>query len=414
MTHVKRRFGIPPATAREQLQKNHAPVAQTQSFQPLPAPTGQAPFRLELASVLGSEPQSLSLHVIGDHARRPVSSCWSVGDIVYFNGAEVESPSQFGEPYAHYNVPLFAIPGNHDGDPLPGEASLAAFMRNFCAAQSQLLASMAEYQRDTMTQPNCYWTLRSAHATIVGLYSNVPEGGEIRAPQIEWLTGELEGAPQGVPLIVALHHPPYSADTHHGGSERMGKVLDEALQKARRVPQLILTGHVHNYQRFSRSLPAAFIGDNVARQLPYIVIGNSGYHNLHALATGAAAGEELAPGVKLESFCADRWGFLRLDVGQGADPGKLHGDRPRRKGDAGPRHVQHPRLSHGHFSSGRLPLFTPKRSRRAGTARSPGARIGGRGEIAQLVEHATENRGVGGSSPPLAIRKSAANERVLR
>jgi hypothetical protein len=31
------------------------------------------------------------------------------------------------------------------------------------------------------------------------------------------------------------------------------------------------------------------------------------------------------------------------------------------------------------------------------------ARIGGRGEIAQLVEHSTENRGVGGSSPPLAI-----------
>jgi hypothetical protein len=45
--------------------------------------------------------------------------------------------------------------------------------------------------------------------------------------------------------------------------------------------------------------------------------------------------------------------------------------------------------------------------RRPGAAalirRRPGARIGGRGEIAQLVEHATENRGVGGSSPPLAI-----------
>jgi hypothetical protein len=38
--------------------------------------------------------------------------------------------------------------------------------------------------------------------------------------------------------------------------------------------------------------------------------------------------------------------------------------------------------------------------------RRPGnARIGGRGEIAQLVEHSTENRGVGGSSPPLATRK---------
>jgi hypothetical protein len=36
------------------------------------------------------------------------------------------------------------------------------------------------------------------------------------------------------------------------------------------------------------------------------------------------------------------------------------------------------------------------------------ARIGGRGEIAQLVEHSTENRGVGGSSPPLAIARTRA------
>ncbi len=34
-------------------------------------------------------------------------------------------------------------------------------------------------------------------------------------------------------------------------------------------------------------------------------------------------------------------------------------------------------------------------------------KIRGRGEIAQLVEHSTENRGVGGSSPPLAIRSTS-------
>lgn len=338
---MTRRFGIPPTTAQEQVQKNHSTVAQAQQFQPLPAPTGTAPFRLELASVLEAEPPAVSLHVIGDHggvmdprpqaavasalvadhAKQPVTFCWSVGDIVYFNGAENEYPVQFGEPYAHYNVPVFAIPGNHDGDPLQGESSLAAFMRQFCAAQPQLLSSMAEYQRDTMTQPNCYWTLRSAHLTIVGLYSNVPEGGEIKEPQTEWLVGELEEAPAGAPLIVALHHPPYSADAHHGGSEQMGKVLDEAFKKAHRLPDLVLTGHVHNYQRFSRTLPAGFIESSPERQLPYVVIGNGGYHNLHKLAHGAAPGQELSAGVKLESACADKWGFLRLDIGQG----QIHG-----------------------------------------------------------------------------------------
>ncbi len=35
--------------------------------------------------------------------------------------------------------------------------------------------------------------------------------------------------------------------------------------------------------------------------------------------------------------------------------------------------------------------------------RAPGANLTRRGEVAQLVEHTTENRGVGGSIPPLAI-----------
>jgi hypothetical protein len=338
-----RKFGIPPATAGEQLQKDHSQVAQVQGFQQLPPATGNAPYRMELATVLGSEPPSLSFHVIGDHggiadprpqaavaaalaadhAKQPVSFCWSVGDVVYFNGAEAEYPHQFGEPYAHYNVPLLAIPGNHDGDPLPGESSLAAFMRNFCATKPQLLPSMAEYQRDTMTQPNCYWTLRSAHVTIIGLYSNVPEGGQIQKPQLEWLIGELKEAPEGIPLIVALHHPPYSADTHHGGSEAMGKVLDEAFQKAHRLPTLVVTGHVHNYQRFSRTVPSTFIPGVAERQLPYVVIGNSGYHNLHPLAPGAAAGKELASGIKLEEFCANQWGFLRLDIAAGKIQGSF-------------------------------------------------------------------------------------------
>ncbi len=37
-----------------------------------------------------------------------------------------------------------------------------------------------------------------------------------------------------------------------------------------------------------------------------------------------------------------------------------------------------------------------------------------RGEVAQLVEHRTENAGVGGSSPPLAISKRPSRTRVGR
>ncbi len=332
---MSRRFGIPPATAKDQLQ--HEETFPSQAFQALPPPTGAAPYRIELASVLGSEPESLSFHVIGDHggvkdpnpqmavaaalikdhAERPVSFCYSVGDVVYFNGAEAEYPNQFGEPYAHYTVPIFAIPGNHDGDPEGSEASLQAFMAHFCDTSPRLVPDMAEYQRDTMTQPNCYFTLLSKHVTIIGLYSNVPSGGVIHADQLEWLAGELKAAPVGVPLIVALHHPPYSVDAHHGGSAKMGQVLDAAFTAAGRCPELVLAGHVHDAQFFVREAWGKNIG--------YIVIGNGGYHNLHALAGDAVAGEEYAPGVHFDYGDDSGWGFMRLDIAEGKINGEYIG-----------------------------------------------------------------------------------------
>lgn len=324
---MPRNFGIPPRSAAEQLQRDHTEIAAATPFEPLPAPTGVAPYRLRLSDVLDPEhEQGSAFHVIGDHggvkdpapqaavaaalgkdkaAHADVGFLYSLGDVVYFNGAEAEYGPQFYEPYAQLGYPILAIPGNHDGDPEEdGESSLAAFVANFCAATPVLPAKWAEYQRDVMTQPNPYFTLLADDCTIIGLYSNVPEGGEIKSDQLEWLVGELKAAPTDRPLILGLHHPPLSADAHHGGSELMGKLLDEAFEKAGRCPDLILSGHVHNYQRFSRTY--------WNRQVPYIVCGAGGYHNLHAMAAGSKAGETLASGVTLEAFVDDKWGFLRL------------------------------------------------------------------------------------------------------
>jgi acid phosphatase type 7 len=42
--------------------------------------------------------------------------CYHVGDVVYFTGMRDDYYAQFYEPYAHYDVPIFSIPGNHDGE----------------------------------------------------------------------------------------------------------------------------------------------------------------------------------------------------------------------------------------------------------------------------------------------------------
>lgn len=321
---MARRFGIPPSSARDQLQKVQTPAA-TEKTQPLPAPTGEPPFR-RAPSDLGIEDSNpITFFVLGDsggvknpdpqndvsNAMQAVPSpafVYHVGDLVYFNGDEADYPSQFYEAYAHLNTAIVGIPGNHDGDNSDDTSvpSLSAFMANLCASSAALPAGSEEYNRDTETQPNCYWTLLAKAVTIIGCYSNVPSGGVIEPDQAAWLASELQAAPAGVPLIVALHHPPYSADAFHGGSAKMGEVLDTAFKTSGRVPDLVLSGHVHDYQRFTRTMPDTGV------EVPYVVIGNGGYHNLHKLAPGAKPGEELGDGVVFEAGDDSNWGFLTL------------------------------------------------------------------------------------------------------
>ena len=44
------------------------------------------------------------------------SFLYHVGDVVYFNGQSELYGAQFYEPYQYYPAPIFAIPGNHNGD----------------------------------------------------------------------------------------------------------------------------------------------------------------------------------------------------------------------------------------------------------------------------------------------------------
>ncbi|HLX39354.1 MAG TPA: metallophosphoesterase, partial [Ktedonobacteraceae bacterium] len=221
---------------------------------------------------------------------------------------------QFYEPYMHYDVPIFSIPGNHDGDIDPSNSSvpsLAAFVENFCATESHLSSEAGDSGRDTMTQPNVYWTLETPFVTFIGLYTNVPEGGWMDNDQIAWLQSELSGAPQNKALIVSMHHPIYSLDTYHSGSAYMANILDQAIQASGRTPDAVFAGHVHNYQRFTRSLNG--------RDVPYIVAGAGGYWNLHYMQKvngGPIQTPYPVPGedATLESFCDNYHGYLLMEV----------------------------------------------------------------------------------------------------
>jgi acid phosphatase type 7 len=335
---MDRATGKNTVTAAEQLQRSHP--RHHAKVQPLPQ---GFPGRASAKDVgIEDAGEEISFFVIGDHggvkAAGPQNAVsygmqkaggaafvYSVGDIVYFYGEKwstlISSTSPM--PMCRCRSSAFrATTTGISGASTPNASRSMASWRNFCDSTPSIPSTDAEFEfgRYTQTQPYCDWTLELEAVTIIGIYSNVVPGGHFEPSQIEWLKGELSAADANKPLIVSLHHPPYSVDSMHGGSVHVGEVLDEAFDVAKRTPDLVLSGHVHDYQRFTRK--------RGKEKIPYIVVGNSGYHNLHVFAKGTKAGEEVGGGVTFEAGVADEYGFLRLTVSKGKISGEFTGVKP--------------------------------------------------------------------------------------
>jgi len=260
---------------------------------------------------------------------------YHLGDVVYFFGQQEYYPEQFYDPYRNYDAPILAIPGNHDGvmyNKEPVSYSLQPFVDNFCTAAPQ--PGAPSFARTTMTQPGVYFTLTAPFARIVGLYSNTGESvgvlgnAQIGEDQITFLGDQLAAAaaarkadphnqnPQA--LIIAVHHPPFTGSNEHFPSAAMLQQIDACCTKAGIWPDLVISGHAHLYERYTRVMKAD------GRQIPCVVAGNGGYYNLAKLkvdSTGAkpTAGAQSEPDglgntVNLDQYNDTDFGFLRITV----------------------------------------------------------------------------------------------------
>jgi 3',5'-cyclic AMP phosphodiesterase CpdA len=283
----------------------------------------------DTGGIKGEEAQEAVAHAMEAQIQQAASPAdrptffYHLGDVVYYNGLRHLYNTQFYDPYKYYPAPIFAIPGNHDGDTSTRrgdepdtEPTLAGFIENFCAPSAVHIDSY----RETMTQPYVYWTLEAPFATIVGLYSNVDGSLDGRGTfeQQRWFETQMSTAPKDKCLIVAVHHPPYSLDAPHGGSPDILAAIDRAAAQSNgRYPDVVLSGHVHDYQRFTREVDG--------RQIPFVVTGNGGYadspkaiHQLQLDAGGNPIPHKRFPttseGVFLEFYDAKHPGFLLIAV----------------------------------------------------------------------------------------------------
>jgi hypothetical protein len=355
----QRRSHVPPIPAANFPVQASRAVAAIQlphyPFQPLPTPNGAAPYRFDLSQLLPAadivsiqNSGVMAFHAVGDtgdyrdsgpqdlvadimtqdvqnspDGKQP-AFYYHLGDVIYFAGDIDKYGAYFYETYKDYPAFILPIAGNHDCQPDdpqdgpvdPTKVPLDGWVQNFMSTDPTQPGSLKTgANRTQMDLPNVYWTLTTPFATIIGLFSNVGETeAEIHQDQIDWFQGELNAADPNLALIVTIHHPPFSGDSEHSGSSVADQILSSSFKSTGRYPNLILSGHVHNYQRFTNVVN----GPNGKLQIPYVVAGAGGYTKLGTLHTvnGAPPTVPLAlpNGLTLEQYDQQNFGFLRFEV----------------------------------------------------------------------------------------------------
>jgi hypothetical protein len=202
-----------------------------------------------------------------------------------------------------------------------------------------------------MTQPGVYFALDAPFVRIIGLFSNAledpgvisSENGKwknVPDTQLDFLAAQLARIKKqkySGAVLLAMHHPPFSyapppgaggTGGNHGGSPKMLRQIDEICKAEGVYPHAVLSGHAHNYQRFTRTL--RFGNSDIA--VPFIICGDGG-HNVNKLVRskrGQPAQEPYfgvkmdyleskdaavkAKGLVLKHYDDTNYGYLRITV----------------------------------------------------------------------------------------------------
>jgi hypothetical protein len=113
-------------------------------------------------------------------------------------------------------------------------------------------------------------------------------------------------------VVLAVHHPPFTASEAHNPSPDMLDDIDQACAQAAFTPDVVLSGHSHLYERYTR-----YVG---GRQMPFVVAGCGGFYNLNGLKARPAAPppydskDRSGNRVVLEHYFDKVFGFLRVSV----------------------------------------------------------------------------------------------------
>ena len=254
---------------------------------------------------------------------------YHLGDIAYTkSGSDMTGSlwnTQFYKQYSSYAdgktpLPIFAIAGNHDGNTgTAPDTEIGHFLQNMCGTATQVSPDNQTDKRTETAQPYPYWRLDTPLAYIIGLYTNVSNGGLLDdpsvynstglpntypqdcGPQFSWLVDQLNyckeqnagGTPRAV--LLALHYPPYNGalDFEQRGNPTWGNdnaypdvlpiamMLEMAYTLSGQIPDAVFSAHAHLYQRLTVNYTDS--SGAPIQQVPHMVAGCGGHTQLELM-----------------------------------------------------------------------------------------------------------------------------------
>ncbi len=202
------------------------------------------------------------------------------------------------EPLRRTGVPYLMAPGNHDLYHRPDREDFARFFGY--GAQPRRSPEELWYSVDVA---GWRFVVLDTGTDLLGDHDPMPAGG----PQLAWLDAQLgEAERKGLRAIVILHLPPFSSGREEGAAPWVRERVVEGVLDRHPVA-LVLSGHIHAYERIERS---GYRG----RPVTYVVAGGAGGRFFHAA-------KERDPGSLL--FVEEVRHFVLLELGPDGIRGQM-------------------------------------------------------------------------------------------
>jgi 3',5'-cyclic AMP phosphodiesterase CpdA len=227
----------------------------------------------------------------------------ALGDLAYDRGTREEFRDCYGPSWGRFRDRTYPVPGNHE------YASPGA-------------AGYFEFFGERAGKPEEGWysfDLGGWH--IVALNSNCAGVGcSPGSPQESWLRSDLASNTTSCTLAY-WHHPRFTSGKTHGNNTSVTPLWDALHQSGAEV---VLSGHEHNYERFSPLDPAG--NPEPVRGMRQFVVGTGGrsLYPIESVKPGSEAHNDEVHGVLMLTLkrASYRWEFLPVGSGAALDEGE--------------------------------------------------------------------------------------------